>query len=482
MQFVLILAVLSILAIAEYGQQSLAANPTGALVAAVAGIAAVVGAAWFLALRTANGLRSNPHRRCLLLRQFALQRKLHAVLWLCVTGGLMLGLDWVRVVHFNWNLRGAFLADEFLILLPLMLPLVLSWAAFYEVDRALRELRGQADVDDLQTGSRLGYLDFHLRHVVGLWLLPLGILLVSRDAVELVRPGLLEGEHGWVVLLAPVAAVFLFFPVMLRYLWRAEPLEEGPLRNRLEAAAQRWGLQVQDILVWNTDGMVLNAAVAGFLPRLRYVFLSDGLIGHMTDEEIEAVFGHEIGHIRHHHVFLRAIVMLAPISLGMIWQYLASDAAAATVPASNATLTPAVEGALLGLFLISAYIAAVFGFYSRRLERQADLFGCRVASASGETALAAVSEGFSRASPHLNRQGIATFISALEKLAALNGIGRRNQGWQHWSIADRVDYLEKVAEDPAVEQRSQRQIRWLASVIVGIACAGLVYPVVALLG
>ena len=41
--------------------------------------------------------------------------------------------------------------------------------------------------------------------------------------------------------------------------------------------------------------MVINAAVAGFLPPFRYVFLSDGLLSYLGDEEIAAVFAHEMG-------------------------------------------------------------------------------------------------------------------------------------------------------------------------------------------
>jgi len=46
-----------------------------------------------------------------------------------------------------------------------------------------------------------------------------------------------------------------------------------------------------------------NAAVMGFIPRFRYVLLSDLLLETMTDEQVEAIFAHELGHVMHRHLF-----------------------------------------------------------------------------------------------------------------------------------------------------------------------------------
>src|SRR6185437_8635259 len=58
-----------------------------------------------------------------------------------------------------------------------------------------------------------------------------------------------------------------------------------------------------------------NAMVIGIVPWVRYVVFTDRLLEDFTPEEIEAVFGHEIGHIRHHHMlyylgFLTASVIV----------------------------------------------------------------------------------------------------------------------------------------------------------------------------
>ena len=66
--------------------------------------------------------------------------------------------------------------------------------------------------------------------------------------------------------------------------------------------------------MWDTRGGVANAMVAGPLPWVRYVFLSDRLLDELTPGEVEAVFGHEVGHVRHGHFFFYAAFMLLSVA------------------------------------------------------------------------------------------------------------------------------------------------------------------------
>src|SRR5207249_1742290 len=149
-------------------------------------------------------------------------------------------------------------------------------------------------------------------------------------------------------------------------------------------------------------------------------------IDELTPEEIEAVFGHEVGHIKHHHLFFYLVFFLTSfILLSFFWDEAKGWINPATIAA---TLGLPLEGTGLGetlrgfgkLGLLAAYTFLCFGFISRRCERQADLFGSRTVSTD-------------------------VFISALEKVAYLNGISRDRAGnwllsWQHPTIAQRVDF------------------------------------------
>ena len=57
-----------------------------------------------------------------------------------------------------------------------------------------------------------------------------------------------------------------------------------------------------EILLWQTNNNMGNAAVMGVVPQVRYILLSDLLLQTMTDRQIEAVFAHEAGHVVHRHI------------------------------------------------------------------------------------------------------------------------------------------------------------------------------------
>ena len=460
MQFVLVLAILATLVISE----SCPSEPVPAagyrLGIALSGMTLVATFAVVFSGLIASRLRHDFQRRKVLLALFRSLRRVHAVLWLAVAGGILYWLDWAQLVRFNWHLDGTILVDEVLILAPVLLPLVLSWAAFYEVDRAVR--MGLSGSDSLASGpsTRRQYVALHLRHYLGILLLPVLGLLAVQDAAELLVPGVLESGYAPAVYAPPVVLLFVLFPSLLRRVWRTRPLAPGPLRIRLEAAAARAGFRARDILVWHTGGMVVNAAVAGFLPRLRYVFLTDGLLAQLDDEEIEAVFGHEIGHVRHRHLLLRVLAMIAPLSLYvLVEQALPETIGRADQWLANGGFGLQIPLGLMMLAAMALYVLLVFGVYSRLLEAQADLFGCRILA------------------PDREARPVETFTSALEKLAAASGVDRHAPAWQHGSIARRVDFLNRVAGDRKYGRRFQWRLDLASGLVLAIVFSPAVYLV-----
>ena len=75
------------------------------------------------------------------------------------------------------------------------------------------------------------------------------------------------------------------------------------LRRRLEALCQEHGIKVRNVLLWKTHSSVGNAAVMGVTPGLRYLLVTDLVLEAMSEEQVVAVFAHEIGHvIKQHHL------------------------------------------------------------------------------------------------------------------------------------------------------------------------------------
>lgn len=102
-----------------------------------------------------------------------------------------------------------------------------------------------------------------------------------------------------VALVILLAMVFLS-PVLTRIFNKLTPLEEGELRSRLTKLLEDNNCTVRQISV--TDGSrrstKANAYFGGF-GKMKTIVLYDTLIEQMTEDEIVAVFAHEMGHNKH---------------------------------------------------------------------------------------------------------------------------------------------------------------------------------------
>jgi STE24 endopeptidase len=430
------------------------------------GVALVVAAAAFLAQWTRRHLARHPGRRDYLLRRLGTWRFYH-VLGLCLVFALGLYfLGWGGFIQDTFSLGPPPVADELqvmwpgtelFILAPFLIGLVVSWTFFYDADRALHEA-APPSAGANPYWSRWAYLVFHIRFHLGLVLVPLLLLITVKDLPPLIpQPDDNFRTLAGVGVFLAALAVYACMPWAVRLFLGLKPLPEGLLRSRLMTASRRLNFRFSNVLLWDTHGGVANAMVVGILPLLRYVVFTDRLITEMSGEEVEAVFGHEAGHIRHRHMLYYLAFMMVSLAVVMqIW-----DAANLK---SLVNLTLRKDLVLLPLFgLVGAYIFVVFGFLSRRCERQADIYGCRAVSCArgdchGHDAEVEILSGGRGLCP----TGIRTFINALEKVASLNGISRERPGWlqswQHSTIARRVEFLQCVLADATLEPRFQRTV------------------------
>jgi STE24 endopeptidase len=424
-----------------------------------AGVGVFLGEAWLTARRLRRRLAAEAATRSALLRRHASHRRRHGLALLTFYLVAVCALGW------GWAARGLLAPNgalvpgvEVLLLTPLLAGLILSWAVFYDVERAAHEA---TPFEAAPFPGRWAYVAVQARHNLLLIVPPL-VLMVVQQTVLVLFPGMQEdhllfGLFG----VALLVGIFLGIPWLLRLILGLKPLADGPLRDRLLAAARRLGFRFTDILVWDTRNTVANAMVTGPSPWLRYVVLTDRLVREMTPDEIEAVFGHEVGHIKHRHMLFYFGFLLASLVVVLgLWH--AGKALLGQGPVSEflhehcgevlAWLSAYEMLAVLPLLmLLGGYMFVVFGFLSRRCERQADIFGCRTVS-------------------------VEVFVEALEKVARLNGISRDRPGWlsswQHSTIALRVDFLQRMNTDPDLEPRFQRAVgyvKWGMALSLGAA-------------
>lgn len=100
-----------------------------------------------------------------------------------------------------------------------------------------------------------------------------------------------------------VLLVNLLFPVLGRLQNKFTPLEEGSLREKLTRLLTDHGYSVKDILVMDASRRTTksNAYFSG-LGKSKRIVLYDTLVNTMTEDEICAVFAHELGHGLHRDI------------------------------------------------------------------------------------------------------------------------------------------------------------------------------------
>jgi len=342
-------------------------------------------------------------------------------------------------------------AADVLLLVPFYgLVLLMRWAAF----PAVRTLRGVP----AHVGEYLGY---HLRGMAVFALPPLAYVLLYRwvllrspaflRAIER-NPGLLLAAAALLVLLLLAGA-----PALVRHLFPREPLDRhlarvrwpeeqrDRLRDRFAALAKGAGARLGPVLVWRTGGLrIANAAVSGLVSRYQQVFVSDALLEQLGEAELLAVIAHELGHVRLRHPLLNYLLALSAIALVTI-------ALAFVGPAIEAHDESALLLPLAILALNAVYLVTILRLALNRFERQAD-------------ALAAEAMG-----------GVGPFVSALERLVALNVASPQQGSITHPSAARRIAALTALS-DPATraawlarERRRNRALAAVALVLVGVA-------------
>jgi len=385
------------------------------------------------------------------------------------------GLGWPRVVRILLGGGDPVLVDDVLILAPYLLAQLGVWWGLYAADRSIRPGRA---------GGLGRYLALQARQGLGL-VLPVALTFaLGQDLLRRAWPGRSQAHWAQLAAMAGLgASILVLAPALVRLTWPTRPLPPGPLRDRLERLARRCRFRYTDILVWDTGGTVVNAGVTGATPAFRYVLLSDALIELLEERQVEAVFGHEIGHIAHRHLNFFGLFFLGSLGvMSLVGAAVDRNFGPGSWLVAGLTAPSSVEIArtTADLACLAGYVLVVFGHLSRRLERQSDVFGCR-----------AVSCGRPDCPPHpdLNAPpidgpppaladpcpvGIRTFANALANVAALNGTPPGARSWRHGSIRSRIRFLEGLEGRPEAHRRFQAEVvrlRIALALLLGAAFA-----------
>ena len=182
------------------------------------------------------------------------------------------------------------------------------------------------------------------------------------------------------VFVAVVALLARVMPaLLLPVFYGFKRLERPSLQSRLEALAARAGLPVLGVYEWGLGekSSRANAALVG-TGRGRRILLSDTLLSHYTDDEIEVIIAHELGH--HAHRDIRTGLLIEALLIAC-----SCAAAAAALRAWWQPLGlhgPADVAGLPLLLLVAGVVALAthpaLNALSRRNEHRADRFALRM--------------------------------------------------------------------------------------------------------
>src|SRR5581483_4012368 len=173
------------------------------------------------------------------------------------------------------------------------------------IDRRFEVSRGglKQRLVDAAKGSGVGFL--------------FGLALVETVFVAMHFPG----DYTWLIAAAGASLLYALLvfamPVLLPLFYRMTPIRNDQLAARLRTLVLQTGVRVQQVYEWQISGRTrrANALVAGMGQR-RKIVLTDTMTQQFSDDEVEAIIAHELGHCAHNHLMKRALlrsVLFVPI-------------------------------------------------------------------------------------------------------------------------------------------------------------------------
>ncbi len=238
-----------------------------------------------------------------------------------------------------------------------------------------------------------------------MWWLPVGIGLTAIS-----------------VILARIAPV-----IILPLFYKLTPLEDSTLKRRILDLSAATGVTVEGVFSFNLSKNTkkANAAFTG-IGKSRRIILGDTLIKEFSEEEIETVFAHELGHYKHRHILIGMCIGTVSTFAGLYVTAQLYEMSLAAFGFSSITELAALPLLAIWLSLFGLVTSPLGNIISRHHERQADAYAVK---ATG------------------NRPA---FISALRKLAAMNLADPEPHPlvefflYSHPAIAKRIKLVESV--------------------------------------
>ena len=179
------------------------------------------------------------------------------------------------------------------------------------------------------------------------------------------------------VLVAFQLFISFISPLLIRIIYKLTPLEDGELKEKITALAERTGYKLKGIYMVDASkrSSKMNAFASGF-GKTKTIGLFDTLVEKMTEDEIVAVLAHEIGHAKKRHILKSTPLSLITFAIILVFAYFI-----VTMPEVSMAFGFENANPIFGLFILFILISPIMvlldipdNALSRKFEYEADAF------------------------------------------------------------------------------------------------------------
>ena len=182
------------------------------------------------------------------------------------------------------------------------------------------------------------------------------------------------------------------------------------------------GVRVSDACEWRVSDRTrkANAALTG-LGRTRRIIVSDTLLSRYSDDEVEGILAHELGHLVRRDIWRGMALHVAVAGAGLLAASRALAALASPLGWTGESDVAGLPALLLTTGAVSLALRPLSNAFSRRMERQADRFAIELTG------------------------NPAAFASAIERLGEQNLSEERPPRLARWFFYTHPPAAERVA-------------------------------------
>jgi len=181
------------------------------------------------------------------------------------------------------------------------------------------------------------------------------------------------------ITLVTLAGGVLFMPYWMGLWMGVVEFPAGAMRTLLESYMRQLNIHGVALRLLPSHGRLPGAAIVGWFPRFRQLWLGDALLARLTPQQLDMVIMHELAHVSRKHYLWRLLPIVGALVVvglfGLFWPHHPQSAAGNPLDSS-------LTASLVASAVASLVMLAGVSFMAHRCELDADRTACLLAQRS----------------------------------------------------------------------------------------------------